>query len=126
MREKSSLQNLVASVSRARLSRLLMAAAVLHIFLVIALNVIGRYGFLPYTFDQYGIGISFAVDSTSYRNYIIVLVRMLENDGLLVWIKDSAPFHVKLYSLSYAVLARWLGYTTLSAEPLNLAYYLLV
>lgn len=126
MRIKGSLHNLMAYAASVRLSRLLLAAAVLHLSLVLALNWIGRRGFFPYTFDENGIGISFAVDSTEYRKYIIALVQMLEQDGLLAWIKDNTPFHVKLYSLCYAALGRWLGYTTLSAEPLNLAYYLLI
>jgi hypothetical protein len=126
MRIKGSLHNLMAYAAGVRLSRLLMAAAVLHLLLVLALNWIGRLGVFPYTFNENGIGISFAVDSTEYRKYIIVLVKVLERDGLLAWIKDSTPFHVKLYSICYSVLGKWLGYTTLSAEPLNLAYYLLI
>lgn len=116
----------MAYAGSARLSRLLMLAAMLHLLLVIALNLIGRYRLLPYTFDVNGIGTSFAVDSTEYRKYIIALVDLLERDGLLAWIKNSTPFHVKLYSICYAILGNWLGYTTLSAEPLNLAYYLLI
>lgn len=126
MHKKGSLQNLAASAAQVRLSRLLLAAALVHIFVVVVLNVIGRYGLAPYTFDEHGIGVSFAVDSTAYRDYIIALVHTFEHDGLLVWLKDYTPFHVKLYSLCYLVLGRWLGYTTLSAEPLNLAYYLLI
>jgi hypothetical protein len=126
MRIKGSLHNLMAYAAGVRLSRLLMTAAVLHLLLVLALNWLGRAGVFPYTFDENGIGISFAVDSTEYRKYIIVLVKMLEQDGVIAWVKDSTPFHVKLYSLCYAGLGRWVGYTTLSAEPLNLAYYLLI
>jgi hypothetical protein len=126
MRIKGSLHNLMASAAGVRLSRLLMGAAALHLLLALALNWIGRLGLFPNTFDESGIGISFAVDSLEYRKYIIVLVKLLERDGLLAWIKDNTPFHVKLYSLCYAVLGQWLGYTTLSAEPLNLTYYLLI
>ena len=126
MGKKGSLQNLVASAANVRLSRLLIAAAALHLLTVISLNVIGRYGLLPGTFDENGIGISFAVDSTEYRKYIIALIELLERDGLFAWLKNPVTFHVKLYSLCYAGLGKWLGYNTLSAEPLNLLYYLLI
>jgi hypothetical protein len=127
MPEKKSLQNLLESAARLRLSRLLTAAALIHILAVIAINVIGRYGLLPNTFDRYGIGISFAVDSAHYRKYDIpALINLFERDGLLAWVKDSTTFHVKLYSIFYGLAGGWLGDTTLAAEPLNLAYYLLI
>ena len=50
----------------------------------------------------------------------------MDEEGIEAWIKDTTPFHVKLYSLCFAVFGRFFGYTTLSAEPLNLLYYLLV
>jgi hypothetical protein len=103
-----------------------MAAAALHVLLVIAFNVIGRYGLLPNTFDEHGTGISFALDSTAYRQYIISFLNLVERDGLAAWITNETSFHVKLYSVCYAALGKWLGYNTLSAEPLNLIYYLLI
>lgn len=126
MRKSSSLHNLMVAAARLRLSSLLMAAAALHLLLVVIINLIGRFALLPATFDSNGIGVSFAVDSVPYRNYIIALVNVLKRDGLLAWLRDTAPFHVKFYSLCYALFGDWLGYTTLSAEPLNLAYYLLI
>lgn len=126
MRAKGWPHKLTQSADRIRLSTLLLFSAALHLLLVVALNVIGRLRLLPNSFDEYGIGISFAVDSTEYRKYIIALVNILKRDGLLAWIKDSTPFHVKLYSVCYWALGDWLGYNTISAEPLNLTYYLLI
>jgi hypothetical protein len=87
---------------------------------------VGRYGLLPETFQTNGVGDSFAADSVEYISYSIGLVDLLERDGIVAWAKVSAPLHVKLYSLSYAVLWRLSGYTTLGVEPLNLLYYLLI
>lgn len=126
MRAKGWLHNFLEAAERIRLSTLLLLATALHLLLVVALNVIGRLKLLPNSFDEYGIGISFAVDSTEYRKYIIALVNIMERDGLVAWIKDSTPFHVKLYSICYWALGDWLGYNMMSAEPLNLAYYLLI
>lgn len=126
MYKRNSLQNLIASASRVRLPHLLIVAAALHLSFAIAVNVAGRYRLLPNNFDENGIGISFAADSAVYLNASIALVNTFERDGVLVWIKDSAPVHVKPYSLCYIVVGRLTGYTTLGAEPLNLFYYLLI
>ena len=115
----------MATASRIRLSRLLIAAAVLHLSFAIAVNLAGRFKLLPGIFDERGIGISFAIDSSYYLVSSQRLVNTLEGDGIGAWAKDSASLHVKLYSLSYAVMARFSGYNTLGAEPLNLLYYLL-
>lgn len=122
----SSLHNLKASAVRVRLPHLLLMAAVIHLLLVILLNAIGRLRLLPSVFDENGIGISFAADSTGYRSNAVALARVLELDGISAWITRGAPFHLRLYSICYATLGHLFGYTTLSAEPLNLAYYLLI
>lgn len=126
MGKKNSLQNLLAFVAHVRLSSLLVCAAAIHLLLTITLNVIGRYNLLPYTFDENGIGVSFALDSADYRNTIAGLAEILKGEGFLAWIKDPSPLHVKLYSVPAILLAPLFGYTTLSVEPLNLAYYLLI
>jgi hypothetical protein len=126
MRKQSYLRNLIASASRVRLSRLLIAAAILHLSLAIAMQVAGRYRLFPNIFNSEGVGISFAADSIAYLKYSDALVHIFEREGISAWLKFDLPLHVKLYSLSYAVTGRVLGRTTLSVEPLNLFYYLLL
>lgn len=126
MRKQSSVRELVATAGGVRLSRLLIMAAALHLSLAIALSFAARQGLLPAHLDARGVGISFAVDSLEYLNESARLVQVLEQEGAAAWARADAALHVKLYSLSQALLGRWLGFTTLSAEPLNLFYYLLI
>jgi hypothetical protein len=126
LRGQISLQNLMASAGRLKLSRLLILAAILHLSFAIIVNVAGRYRLLPGSFNESGIGVSFAADSAGYLKYSMSLVEMLERGDVRAWIKDPTPLHGKLYSLNYAVLWRLSGYNTLSVEPLNLFYYLLI
>lgn len=126
MRKQSSLSRLLAIAAGLSLLRLLIAAAILHLSFTAALMVMGRYAVLPDNLDRNGIGISFAADSTDYLNYCRWLVNKLESTGVSAWLKAEPGLHVKLYSLSYAVTGRWLGYNILGAEPLNLFYYLLI
>ncbi|MBD0372806.1 MAG: hypothetical protein ICV60_18320 [Pyrinomonadaceae bacterium] len=123
---KQSLRDLIASAARVRLSRLLIAAATIHLLFAIAINLAGRYRLAPDKLNENGIGISFAADSIDYLQTGVALAKELRQDGVRAWMKDTAPLHVRLYSLSYASLGGLLGYTTLGAEPLNLIYYLLI
>jgi hypothetical protein len=77
----------------------------------------------PATFGEGGIA-SFASDSRVYSLQITGLQKTLKEEGLVAWLRTPAPVHVKLYSLSYAVFSPLFGQSILSAEPLNLIYYL--
>ena len=104
--------------------RLLLAAAVLHVAVVLTIYSAGRLQLLPDTFDVNGIGVSFAIDSRSYRIEATEMSDLLHQARFSDWISYNSQFHVKLYSLSFALLGPVFGFNILSAEPLNLAYYL--
>jgi len=114
----------------ARLLRaaLLIAAAVLHLVLVGAISLVGRAQLLPDTFDEHGIGISFAIDATSYRKEATEMAQLLSQRRVQDWInyrsQFRSTFHFRLYSITFALLGRVLGFGILAAEPLNLVYYL--
>jgi hypothetical protein len=104
---------------------LLLAATVLHVTFTLAIFVVGRLGILPNTFDEHGIGTSFAIDSKSYRIEAEVLADTLRNVKLSDW-ASHPRIHVKVYSLSFVALDPFLGSNILSAEPVNLTYFLLI
>jgi hypothetical protein len=108
-----------------RTLRLVLAAATLHVIIVLGVFLTGRAGILPNTFDEYGIGASFAIDSRSYRLEAEELADFLRQGRMSEW-HANPRLHVKLYSLCFAALDRLLGPNILSAEPLNLICYLLV
>lgn len=122
----SGLKRCGESLSQIKPARLLVAAACLHVAVVAAINLIGHYRLMPRTFDEHGLGISFAIDSEEYRLFALRLVRVLSNEGVASWLANNSPFHIKLYSLCFYVLRPLTGETTLSLEPLNLFYYLLI
>lgn len=112
--------------ARLPLSRLLIAAAILHLSFAVFLTVAGRYELLPGNLNRDGIGISFAADSKDYLKACRILVEELRTGGLSAWMKFEIGLHIKLYSISYAIFAPVFGFTILAAEPLNLLYYLLI
>jgi hypothetical protein len=111
---------------RARPRYLLLAAAVLHLALTIAIALAGRFALLSNLFDANGISGAFAFDSFLYRQKSYELVDALMRGSFGDWFNAPLPLHVKLYSLSFAVLSPVFGFTMLSVEPLNLLYYLLI
>jgi hypothetical protein len=106
-----------------RVRHLLLAAAI-HIALTTGIFLIGHFQLLPGTFDQNGIGLTFAIDGTSYKQIATLLVDEWQANGFLAWLQAKAPLHSHLYSLSFAVFGKFLGHNILAAEPLNLFYYL--
>lgn len=127
MKEKSHINTgKIGLFSNVNLKHLLIAALVFHLTIAVAANGIGRLGLLPDTFDTNGIGIGFALDSVTYRQEIVGLVETLYQRGPAAWLTANGGLHVKLYSLSFALFSPLFGYTTLSAEPLNAVYYLLI
>jgi hypothetical protein len=117
----------IASWSSISLPRLLLFAAILHASLSIGITVIGKLRVLPQTFDHNGIGVSFALDSVSYRDQAAHMARLLREGKFREWIAYRAPlatFHSRLYSISFALLSWLLGEGVLAAEPINLFFYL--
>ncbi len=107
------------------LAQLLLAASILHLTVALGIFLIGRFGVFPNTFDAHGIGISFAIDSKSYRVEAADLADRLQKREFSKW--NSHPrLHVKLYSLYFFALKRFVGANILSAEPLNLSCFLLI
>jgi hypothetical protein len=121
----SSAGEIITSCSRARPARLLGAAAALHLALAFVIYTVGRLALLPSMFDAHGTGI-FATDGYIYRLEAISLARILTGSGMMAWLATSSPFHVRLYSLSFALFGPLFGLNVLGAEPLNILYYLAI
>jgi hypothetical protein len=106
------------------LARLLIAAALLHVSVTVAVFVAGRYALVPSLFDRDGVASSFASDGRLYMTEVRLLVEDLAACRPGAWLAAPYPLHAKLYSLCFAALGWLFGFTVLSAEPLNLACYL--
>jgi hypothetical protein len=104
--------------------RLIVAAAVFHLLLVMLVFAIARFGLLPRQFDKNGFG-QFAFDSYRYETEGNTLANLLTQKGLAAWVDAQPELHVKLYSLPFALLGPHIGFNILAIEPLNLLYYLL-
>jgi 4-amino-4-deoxy-L-arabinose transferase-like glycosyltransferase len=106
------------------LRRYLMIAGAFHIMLTVTIFLIGHFRVLPNQFDENGIGLTFAVDGTSYQPLATRLADELQSNGVAAWLNIKAPFHTRLHSLTFATFGKLLGHNILAAEPLNLFYYL--
>jgi 4-amino-4-deoxy-L-arabinose transferase-like glycosyltransferase len=106
--------------------RYLIIAGALHVALTTAIFTSGRFRILPNTFDQNGVGLTFAIDGTSYQQVASDLATVWQTNGFGAWLKTKAPFHSRLHSLSFFTFGRLLGHNILGAEPLNLFYYLAI
>ncbi len=104
--------------------RYLILAGAIHVALTITIFLVGHYQFLPATFDENGIGLTFALDGTSYRRLAIGLVEEWQGKGFQAWLDTNAPFHSRLHSLLFATVGSLGGHNILAAEPLNLTSYL--
>jgi len=101
-------------------------AGVVHLTLTTAIFFAGHFQLLPNTFDQNGTGLTFAIDGASYQRVASNLADELQTNGVRAWLEKKAPFHSRLYSLSFATFGRVLGHNILGAEPLNLFFYLAI
>ena len=101
----------------------LTAAAVLHLALAATIFLIGHFALFPEMVSPSGI---IADDAYVYRREAITLVETLTEQGIGAWLAAPFQFHVKLYSLSFAIFGPLLGFNNLSAEPLNIVYYLAI
>jgi hypothetical protein len=98
----------------------------LHFATVAAMSLLGALAILPTMIDNNGVGISFAIDSVWNRYDAVVLAQVLCRRGVLDWLLYPAPFHAKLYSLSFVLFDPWSDFSVLSAEPANALLYLLI
>jgi hypothetical protein len=102
----------------------LLLAGAIHITLTLAVFLAGHFQLLPNVFDPHGTGLRFAIDATSYRTLASQMATEWQTNGTGAWLAIKAPFHCRLYSISFATIGRVLGHNVLAAEPLNLLYYL--
>jgi 4-amino-4-deoxy-L-arabinose transferase-like glycosyltransferase len=102
----------------------LILAGAFHVALTLGIFLVGHFQLLPNLFDTNGVGISFAIDSSTYRYLGSRMADEFEAKGLSPWLAIKAPLHCRLYSLSFLLLGRLLGHNILGAELLNLFYYL--
>ncbi len=105
-------------------SRLLLAAALLHITLAFGLFLAGRMQLAPGFIDRDGIVASFAFDSYEYQRDAMRLADVFRQRGVAAWVREPELVHVKLISILFALLGPWIGYGPLTAEPFNLVCYL--
>lgn len=106
--------------------RLIVIAAVLHVSFALALFGAGRAGVAPGLIDRDGIMGSFAFDSYRYERGAIETSQLLRSGNLRAWATAAQPPHVKLIAVAFALLSPVFGYSTLSAEPYNLFFYLAI
>jgi hypothetical protein len=103
---------------------MLCAAAVLHLVLSVTIYGMGHYALRPGVFDEDGIAVAFASDGVRYRADAAALSETLRGGEIRYWVGADRPFHVKLYSVCFALFGPWLGYNVVGAEPLNALCYL--
>ena len=121
---KKTIQELKDTV-RSRPVLLLAVAALLHISVAAAILTIGRYQLMPAQFRADGLG-EFASDCFPYQQEAADLVEVLKNSGPVTWATWPTQLHVRLYSFPLAAVSRWMGFSILAIEPLNLVYYLAI
>jgi hypothetical protein len=105
-------------------ARLLIAAAIFHLALTVTTFGLGQCEVLPSTLDHNGTAISFAPDGVMHRDGAAELSGTLRRGEFINWATAHQPFHVKLYSICFTLFGPLLGQNILSAEPLNIFYYL--
>lgn len=104
--------------------RWLIVAGVIHLALTIAVFLIGHFQLAPGFFDTNGVGITFAIDGTTYRRLASEMALQWQNYGFSPWLDIRSPLHARLYSIPFTFIGRIVGHNVLAAEPLNLFYYL--
>lgn len=108
------------------LKRFLTAAAVWHLAIVFTIFLVGKLQLLPGTFDEHGTGVSFASDTRGYRVEAETLATLIREGRFHEWAGFRSSFHVKLYSISFALTSWLVGANVLAAEPFNLSYFVLM
>jgi 4-amino-4-deoxy-L-arabinose transferase-like glycosyltransferase len=125
-RDESAVAAQGAAESGARRGRvrLLCAAAMIHLLLSATVYGLGHYAWFPDAFDADGVAVAFASDGVRYRADAEALSASLWRGEIRYWFGADRPFHVKLYSICFALFGKWLGYNVVGAEPLNALCYL--
>jgi hypothetical protein len=105
---------------------LLLAAAIFHLVVTLGIYAVGRYQTLPRTFDRFGVAFPNDSDGPEAREEAAKLSEILVRGEIRNWAVTPSPFHLKLYSVCFALLGAWFGPTILSAESLNSLCYLAI
>jgi len=101
----------------------MIAAAILHLSISLAVFTIGKYQLFPSQVYPSGVA-RFASDGVFYQGQVAQLSDLLKSQGIRDWATWPAQLHVRLYSLPLALVSRWVSFNVLTIEPLNLIYYL--
>jgi len=104
--------------------RLVAAAALLHVMIVVLVFAAGRMQLAPRFID--GDGIVPGSDSVIYQHDAWQLATTLRQGGFTAWRQTATPVHVRLLSLVLALFPALSGCGILAAEPLNLLCYLAI
>ena len=105
--------------------RLLIAAAIFHLCVTVGICGLGHYGVFPGTIDKNGI-LAFAPDGIKIRAEAVELSDQLSQGRFLQWLDAPSPFHIKLHSITFALLGPLFGATIISAELVNAFCYLAI
>lgn len=103
----------------------LLFAAIFHVILTFSIFTVGRSGVMPQQFDRDGIG-QFADDGYKHKPVMDLLASILRHGQLGGWINSRDALHVKIFSISAAVLEPLVGSNILAIEPVNLFCYLAI
>jgi hypothetical protein len=103
---------------------LLLLAGVFHLLFTTAIFIAGKHQLLPSLIDENGTAFSIVADGTDFIKDADDLGDDIRHGNISSWVNQSYSFHVKIYSLSFAVFSPLFGRSILDAEPFNLLYYL--
>src|SRR5687767_13694955 len=83
--------------------RLIIVAAVFHLAMTFTVYEMGRHGALQ-GFDRNGNAVFFAEDGVKYTNQATPQTELLKQGRFHEWLTGPSEFHVKLYSICFALL----------------------
>ena len=82
---------------------LILAAAIWHLSVTVAVFALGRYGLLPSSFYPGGL---FAPDEIAYQSVCIEIGDILRNQGFVAWATSPTQLHLRFYALPLAWIPR--------------------
>src|SRR5688500_16299759 len=91
-----------------RRSNLILLAGVLHLLVTAAIFTAGRLVILP-SFDRNGCATAMSPDSGVVLSEASCHADILTQSGPVTWLKTPANLHVRVYSVSLAILRPLLG-----------------
>jgi hypothetical protein len=106
-------------------THLIAAALALHLILTVSIYAGGRLK-IARIINEDGVVDTLAHDSLIYLPQVQSLSDTLTRQGIAAWLAAPFSLHLKLYSLTFALLQSWLGANILSAEPINSLCYIAI